>query len=1168
MPCPSCGTLNPAGKRFCGDCGAALATGCPTCGATNPPGKRFCGDCGTPLAAGTAATGAPASPAPVAERRLVCVMFADLVGFTPFAEERDAEAVREALTSYFAIATRVIELYGGRVEKFIGDAVMALWGAPVAREDDAERAVRAALDLVDAVQALGGGMSARAGVMTGEAAVTLGATNEGMVAGDLVNTAARVQGSAKPGTVLVGEATMHAASAAIAFESAGERELKGKATPVPVWQALRVVAQRGGQGRSDLPEPPFTGRDEEMRLLKDLLAATSRDRRTRLVAITGPAGIGKSRLAWEVEKFLDGIAETVYWHRGRSPSYGEGITFWALGEMVRRRARLAETDDEATTRDRIHETVADYVPDDQERRWVEPALLTLLGLEPAPAGGRDALFAAWRIFFERVAARGTTILLFEDLQWADSGLLDFIEHLLEWAKNVPLMVVTLARPELADRRPDWGAKTRHLTRLALEPLDDAAMRRLLAGFVPGLPDDAVATILARADGMPLYAVETVRALVDDGRLERVDGAYRPKGVLGALAIPDTLRSLIASRLDALDPADRTLVADAAVLGQTFTLDGLAAVAGLDAAALVPRLRVLVQRELFELEADPRSPERGQYSFVQALIREVSYGTLARRDRRALHLAAARWHESVGDETLAGALASHYVAAHGVSDPGPEADAVAVQARLALSGAADRAFSLGAHEQAIAYLRTAIALAPAPADKIEFLLRAARSASSAVHLEDATSLARDAVDLARTAGDVAQLGRALSLLGEVHIDAGDPSGALEILSAAAQELPQGTAPEDVRAEILSNLSRSKMRSGDSAGAIATADLALPIAEKLELGRVLAETLNNKAASLSNIGRIHEARALMQGALDAARQGGHLAAEIRAVNNMGSITGSPALGVELARQAEAIAQRIGNRNLRNWSVQQRRQFAFPAAIGWDEETVGGSEEPGPDADEQASAAGLGPIDESRLLMATGLYRSVLGRPLDAILARLEVLATRLTDQQGTVAVHLIRAHRAFSDGRYQEAYDEAVQSTTSQGGYASMLLGVAIHAVAWGRLTGSAADLVERSDKYLGARGLDGEERAAADAMQDIFEGRTDPGITIHRRAAASLQEMGAGLLAAQLALDLVVLLGPDHPASREALAVARPIYQTIGAEFWIDRALAVAASAHASEPASR
>ena len=706
MICPNCATENKPGRKFCVACATPLATACPNCGAAFDPGDVFCGECGTPLGSTSAAQAGPtrgAAPAPqsaVAERRLVTVLFADLVGFTPFAEERDAEDVRDTLTRYFELASDVIGRYGGTVEKFIGDAVMAVWGAPTAREDDAERAVRAGLDLVDAVKVLGPTIQARAGVLTGEAAVTVGATNQGMVAGDLVNTAARLQCVAQPGTVLVGEATMRAASAAIAFEEAGDHALKGKQAPVAAYRALRVVSQRGGQGRSDLPEPPFVGREEELRLLKDLIATTGRDGRSRLVSITGPAGIGKSRLAWELEKYIDGISATIYWHRGRSPSYGEGVTFWALGEMVRRRLHLAEDDDEATTRERIDATIAEFVPDEEDRRWVKPALLTLLGLAPAPAGGRDVLFAAWRIFFERVADRGTTVLLFEDLQWADTGLLDFIEYLLEWSRTSPILVVALARPELFERRQDWGADVRNLTRLALEPLTAEAMRELLDGFVPGLPKHAIDMILARADGMPLYAVETVRALVADGRLVREGATYRPDGALGELAIPETLRSLIASRLDALDAADRSLVADAAVLGQSFTPAGLGAISGHDPAELEPRLRSLVRREIFEVEADPRSPERGQYGFVQSLIREVAYGTLAKRERRTRHLAAARYFEALGEDELAGALASHYLAAHEASAEGAEADAVAIQARIALSGAADRAVALGGHEQAV------------------------------------------------------------------------------------------------------------------------------------------------------------------------------------------------------------------------------------------------------------------------------------------------------------------------------------------------------------------------------------------------------------------------------------------------------------------------------------
>ncbi|HET6650860.1 MAG TPA: adenylate/guanylate cyclase domain-containing protein, partial [Candidatus Limnocylindria bacterium] len=459
MLCSACGTENRPGSRFCDNCGTPLASACPNCGESNRADARFCASCGqgfqtdAPAAAQQPPQQAPAS----AERRLVSVLFSDLVGFTTFAEDRDPEAVRELLTRYFDTATEIVTRHGGTVEKFIGDAVMAVWGTPIAHEDDAERAVRAALEIIDGVKALQPDLQARAGVLTGEAAVTLNAQNQGMVAGDLVNTAARLQGVAEPGTVLVGEATRRAAERSIVFEPLGDHSLKGKTTPVPAWRAVRVVAQRGGQGRTDTLEPPFVGRDEELRQLKDVLHTVGRERRPRLVSITGAGGIGKSRLVWELEKYVDGVAENIWWHRGRSPSYGEGITFWALGEMVRRRAQLTEDADEAATREGIARMLTEYVADASERERIGPALLSLLGVEEAPPGGRDALFPAWRLFFERVAERGTTVLVFEDLQWADTGLLDFIDHLLEWSRGLPMMVVTLARPELFDKRPDWGA---------------------------------------------------------------------------------------------------------------------------------------------------------------------------------------------------------------------------------------------------------------------------------------------------------------------------------------------------------------------------------------------------------------------------------------------------------------------------------------------------------------------------------------------------------------------------------------------------------------------------------------------------------------------------------------------------------------------------------------
>ena len=347
LTCPACSTPNDADRRFCVECGTRLAAGCPVCGTVNPPEAKFCGQCGTNLAAPAAG---PAVVQPIAERRLVSVLFLDLVGFTTASEARDAEDTRDLLTRYYDAAREIVGRYGGTIEKFIGDAVMGVWGTPAAHEDDAERAVRAALELVNAVPRLEGAdgqLQARAGVLTGEAAVAIGLEGQGMIAGDLVNTASRLQSAARPGTVLVGDATHRAASGAISFEPAGERELKGKELPVAVWEAVSVVARRGGEGRAAMLEPPFVGRDDEVQLLKDLFHATAREGKPRLVTLSGAAGIGKSRILWEFEKYLDGVVENVFWNAGRSPSYGEGISYWALVEMLRARCGILDADDPA-----------------------------------------------------------------------------------------------------------------------------------------------------------------------------------------------------------------------------------------------------------------------------------------------------------------------------------------------------------------------------------------------------------------------------------------------------------------------------------------------------------------------------------------------------------------------------------------------------------------------------------------------------------------------------------------------------------------------------------------------------------------------------------------------------------------------------------------------------
>src|ERR671918_789456 len=419
LVCSTCGTKNRPGRRFCAECGAVLAIACSSCGAANEPGDRFCGECGSPLGEGEVRPPRPATAQ--AERRHVSVLFADLVGFTSLSENRDPEEVRDLLSRYFDGCSRLIGRYGGVVEKFIGDA---------------ERAVRAGLDLTAAVAAIGEesgarDLRARVGVLTGEAAVTLGAEGQGMVAGDLVNTASRIQSVAEPGAVLVGDSTRQAAEAAVAFEDAGRRSLKGKEEPTQLWQAVRVVGTRKGALRTEGLEAPFVGRDREMRLVKELFPASAEEGKAHLVWVVGGGGGGKTRLSWEYERYVDGLAEEVWWHRGRCLAYGEGVAYWALAEMVRSRAGIVEGEEPTSASAKLRSTIAEHLSDPEERKWVEPRLAHLLGLEDRTAPDQADLFSAWRLFFERLADQSPATLVFEDLQWADTALLDFIEYLLE-----------------------------------------------------------------------------------------------------------------------------------------------------------------------------------------------------------------------------------------------------------------------------------------------------------------------------------------------------------------------------------------------------------------------------------------------------------------------------------------------------------------------------------------------------------------------------------------------------------------------------------------------------------------------------------------------------------------------------------------------------------------
>ena len=820
-------------------------------------------------------------------------------------------------------------------------------------------------------------LRARAGVLTGEAAVTIGAEGQGMVAGDLVNTASRIQSVAVPGTVYVGDSTRRATEQTIAYESAGSHELQGKGGLYPLYRALRVVSGARGALKSQGLEAPFVGRDRELRLIKDLFHGCADDGRAHLVSVTGIAGIGKSRLTWEFFKYIDGLPALTYWQRGRCLSYGEGVTYWALADLVRMRCRIAEDEEPASSIAKLQAALAEYVLDEEERRFVEPRVAHLLGLEEGPRFERDDLFAAWRLFFERLADAEPTALVFEDMQWADESLLDFVEYLLDWSRNHPILVITLARPELLERRPTWGAGRRNFTSLYLEPLSGASMDALLAGLIPGLPDEVHSQILERAEGVPLYAVETVRMLLDRGVLVQDGPVYRPAGPITSLEVPETLHALIAARLDGLATEERRVLQDASVLGKTFSRPALAALAGIGLDELEPLLTSLVRKEVLGIQADPRSPEHGQYSFLQDLIRHVAYETLSKRERRAKHLAAAAHLESAfpDEEEIVEVLASHYLDAYQAAPEAEDADEIRTKAHEKLARAGDRAASLAAAREAQRYFEQAAELTGDDVMAAGLQVRAGQMATRRVRYDESRALFERAHSTFQSAGLSHPAARASARLAEVDFYEGHVAEAVARLEHVLETLSSEEPDEDV-ADVAAQLGRFLGLSGRLDEALPQLERALTLAEALELPEVFVEALISKGTLLGRMSRQHEAEILVGAALERAVAGDHLTAAHRAANNLAAMLETRdafSESKDISGRGIEIARRIGDR--RTEEFMRAGSVSTDVALGRWEEALAIAEDVDPTAAYGVQAAYVVEVDCQRGKVAEARER--LGR-----------------------------------------------------------------------------------------------------------------------------------------------------------------------------------------------
>ncbi len=929
--CANCSSENSDTAKFCLECGKPLARACPACGVPAAAGK-FCAECGSPLAAAPGSA-SPTTPAvsgarePVSERRTTTVLFGDLVSFTTLSASRDPEEVRELLSAYFAVARTVVGRYGGTIEKFIGDAVMAVWGVPLSHEDDAERAVRAGLDLVSEVAALGEetgapGLAMRVGIVTGSVAVTLGATNEGMVAGDAVNTAARVQTAAEPGTVWVDVETRGLTQAAVAFSDMGEHTLKGKAEPARLFRADSIVASRGGAHRVDGLQAPFTGRDAELRRVKELVHLTQSDGRARLVILSGVAGIGKSRLVWELEKYADGLTDGFFWHRGRCLSYGDGVAFWAFAEMIRQRLRILEDDDRTVADQRVRAGVEKVAATPDEAAWLTPRVAALVSGDQGVVFDRIDLFSAWATFLERVGGSSPVVLVFDDMQHADSGLLDLVQHLLQTIR-CKLMVVVLTRPELLERCPSLLAG-RATTRMDLMPLSEDSMRVLVDALVADLPGRARAALVQRAEGVPLYAVETVRSLIDQGAVVAQEGRYafvdhdHSRVDLRGLSAPTSLQTLIAARLDTLAPQERRVVQDASVLGMTFPYATLAALASTSSHELDQALEALLAKDILATEEGPRTPELGQFRFRQAMVREIAYGTLARSDRRTRHLAAAAHLTPAEDDVpdaLAGIIAQHLLDALAASsDRDPDRPDLATRARKLLTQAAVRAESLGSPDAALARVLAAIPLDPDPLELAQLQERGARVARLSGQSQLGEELAAQAVvgyeALGRTASVVDALYQQTAALSELGRMQESRDCALRG-SALARECDGVSA--EAHLGLLSELAWSDRWRGDREAQLGHALERVKVAEGLRNPEGLLSAMSGLSVVLGDCGLVTAKRAVLQHCTTAARDEHRLNALALSLTNLLEATYPEELtqSGELADELITVRQHLGSR-----------------------------------------------------------------------------------------------------------------------------------------------------------------------------------------------------------------------------------------------------------------
>jgi class 3 adenylate cyclase/tetratricopeptide (TPR) repeat protein len=910
---------------------------CPSCGEDNPERARFCLACSAPLPSAAAAVRK--------ERKFAAALFADLVGSTAMAEREDPEVVQAVVNRAFDRLSEEVDRYGGLLEKFMGDAILAVFGVPTAHEDDPERGVRAAIEMQAVLGELNRGFASenrpklqmRIGVEAGEVLVDLeraAGQRERMITGDAVNVAARLQTAAEPWQIVVGPAIYAATKNVIDYHELEPLTLKGKQQPVPAWQALRVKARRRGERPSLGMEAKLVGREGELGLLKQTFHRVEAEGRPALVTVLGTAGVGKSRLAYELLNYLDSLPTLAYWRKGRCLAYGN-VSYSALAEAVKAQCEILEDDAPDVVADKARRTVQALFDSDE----IAPQIGALVGAGAAGQFSREDLFDSWRRFLERMAARLPFVLVLEDIHWADTGLLDFIEHLADWAQG-PLLVLALARPELLDLRPGWGGGKRNYSAIYLEPLTPAESEAMLEDLLGGqLPEELRPLVTDRCEGNPLFTEEIVRMFVDQGVLRATQASKlelaRP---VAQVDVPRSIQALIATRLDGLPADEKALLQDAAVVGRAFWGGAVARLAGRDAADVRQALGRLRVKEIIVPREPPTFAGELEFAFRHVLIRDVAYESLPKALRAPKHVEVARWaEERAGDrgEELAEVVAAHYLQAVAYREELGERGDRQVEAAASRWSrlAGDRAWRLWQQSEALRWYRAALDFGERSELSPMDLARLSESVVNAGFGLDSFSEVGYAAEAAlhrfEAVGDEAGMGRMEAALARAAFESGNEQSVIPWADRAIARLDaMGESPD--LAQTLEFFGNYHRRRGRLEAAEPLLRRAIEIASRSGAQVIQGLACLSLGILLLHQGSVREGMALVEEGWAIAEEAGDLALTLRASNTLASAMMDYAPDYErgwaVMWKAIELCQRSGRRDSEGWLWQNVGNYAY--------------------------------------------------------------------------------------------------------------------------------------------------------------------------------------------------------------------------------------------------